>query len=237
LIVVLLGAGPGCSLLDNRASLFSDGPAAPPDAAADLLSAVDLAARQDQALKTDLEIYPPQQEAGACPPACVNGCVDGVCVLDCTAGCACPKGQSCKIECKADSCSGTIDCSAGKSCVINCSENACNFPIDCGGAACTVACFKGSCNDPILCGAGGCKITCSDHSCQNLINCDKGRCEILCSGSSCRGHVDCSKACACSLSCNNWSCNKYKVKCPAGCSYTYSSGCSANSKYPWCDRC
>ncbi len=237
LIVGLFLFPAACTLLDTHAALFTDGSQLEPDLSPDFTPGPDLVSSADQVYHFDREIYPPQSDSGPCPTACINGCADGVCQLDCAKGCTCPPGYTCKVECKGGSCQKSIDCSKAKACVISCDQNACNLPIDCGGASCTIGCFKSSCNGPILCGTGGCKVTCSDKSCQNLIRCEKGPCDILCSDFSCYGNMECAQACACSLSCSYTSCIKIKIKCPPGCNYLWSDGCTDSTKKPGCNKC
>ena len=121
-------------------------------------------------------------DASLCPLGCSNGtCVDGVCVIDCSATMAC---QS------------EVACPANLPCRIVCGDRACAKKINCGMAtSCEVQCTgEASCQDEITCNANRCDIDCTGaSSCKRRTKCNGAcACDVTCTGiGSCAEPADC----------------------------------------------
>lgn len=126
------------------------------------------------------------RDADLCPQGCTNGtCVDGVCVIDCTADGSCQDDFTCppNIPCRVE-CGGRYSC---------------DHKIFCGlASACTVVCSGAfACKDEIVCNANRCDVTCSgEDSCLKRVKCASScACDVRCPGiDSCGETNDCPDA-------------------------------------------
>ena len=118
----------------------------------------------------------PAPPGGSCPPECTGGCLNNVCIVDCsltsscgTADIVCPPNFTCEVECSGDSSCSTasIYCPANYSCSLSCtSVNSCSMTtINCPvSAPCEVFCSgpSSSCSATLqLCGLGNCEAVCT----------------------------------------------------------------------------
>lgn len=115
---------------------------------------------------------------GTCPAICDNGCLGGVCHIECEslaecedAAITCPVGYDCVVDCLAEQniCrDAVIDCPAQQSCTVNCGDisHTCQRAvINCGNGPCAVMCQGGGdvCDKTVLnCGLNSCSIDCPD---------------------------------------------------------------------------
>lgn len=124
-----------------------------------------------------------------CQQGCSKGtCIDGVCVIDCSAdgSCpndvACPANLPCRVICGDSSCAKKINCTMATSCDIRCQgQNACGDEIQCSAGECDVACTgAGSCKRRTKCaGSCACDVTCSGPmSCMEASECPAMTCRI-----------------------------------------------------------
>jgi hypothetical protein len=124
-----------------------------------------------------------------CSQGCSNGsCVDGVCVIDCSA---------------PNACQNDINCPANLPCRVVCGDNACAKPIKCGSStSCEVQCIGDhACGDEIQCNSQRCDVDCSGpSSCERRTRClGSCACDVSCSGGgSCPEPSEC-PASACKL--------------------------------------
>lgn len=117
-----------------------------------------------------------------CQQGCTKGtCIDGVCVMDCSA---------------AGSCMNDVICPANLPCRVLCGDNACAKHINCSmSSSCDVRCTgQMACGDEIQCPAGECDVVCSGlSSCKRRTKCDMScACDVTCSGP-----MSCMEASAC----------------------------------------
>ena len=126
-----------------------------------------------------------------CEMGCTTGsCVDGVCVLDCSA---------------PDSCRSDIYCRPNLPCKVVCGDRACEKKVICDDAtSCEVVCSgTDACADEILCSADRpCTVSCSGAgSCDKRIKCKEScACDVSCTGlGSCGETPECPQATGCQL--------------------------------------
>ena len=119
-----------------------------------------------------------------CALGCSRGtCVDGVCVIDCSAPDSCQSvdircepNLPCRVECGDRACAKKVLCEDATSCEVVCSGvDACSEEIQCGiDRPCNVSCTgERSCKKKIKCGeACACDATCSGAlSCAEVPEC------------------------------------------------------------------
>jgi hypothetical protein len=110
-----------------------------------------------------------------CQQNCTKGsCVDGVCVIDCSAtgSCdetdvVCPASVPCRVVCGAMSCTHKVNCGLSTSCEVQCNGDF-------------------SCQDEIICNANRCDVDCiGTSSCKRRVKCSNAcACDVTCTGAS-----------------------------------------------------
>lgn len=120
-----------------------------------------------------------------CEQGCNSGtCVDGVCVIDCSAPGACPND---------------VTCPANLPCRVVCGDGSCGHKINCGmSTSCQVQCNgDSSCQDEIQCNANRCDVDCiGPNSCKRRTKCNSScACDVSCIGTgSCMEASECPAA-------------------------------------------
>ena len=114
----------------------------------------------------------PDAASNLCQLGCSNGtCVDGVCVIDCSA---------------PNACQADVLCPANLPCRVVCGDHACTRPIKCGLAtSCEVRCLGDfACQDEIQCNANRCDVDCTGaSSCERRTRCSSScACDVRCIG-------------------------------------------------------
>lgn len=124
-----------------------------------------------------------------CQQGCSKGtCVDGVCVIDCSADGSCPNDVSCpanlpcRVLCGDSACGHKVLCSMSTSCEVRCTgTNACADEIQCPAGECDVVCSgSGSCKRRTKCGNScACDVSCSGPlSCMEASECPEPTCRV-----------------------------------------------------------
>lgn len=158
-------------------------PGAP--ACREMQAAIDATA----ATQEDASTIGPSDASDLCVQGCPRGtCIDGVCVIDCTAtgSCpndvACPANLPCRVLCGDGACGNKISCNLASSCEILCTgTNACSDEIHCMDVPCDVTCSgTGSCKKRIRCASScGCDVTCTGSgSCAEVSECPMASCRV-----------------------------------------------------------
>jgi hypothetical protein len=125
-----------------------------------------------------------------CLQACTNGtCVEGVCVIDCSATSACnttdvwcPAGVPCRVVCGASACTHKVQCGLSTSCAVQCNGDlSCQDEIICNTNRCDVDCIgAGSCKRRTKCSTScACDVTCTGtNTCLEVAECPASTCRL-----------------------------------------------------------
>ena len=124
-----------------------------------------------------------------CALGCSMGsCVDGVCVIDCSAAGACqnevhcPANLPCRVVCGDNACAKPIKCDMALSCEVRCvGDHACGDEIQCNGRRCDVECSgPSSCEKRTRCaGSCACDVRCTGvGSCIEPSECPASTCKL-----------------------------------------------------------
>jgi hypothetical protein len=124
-----------------------------------------------------------------CELGCTKGsCIDGVCVIDCSApdSCTnditCPANLPCRVVCGTRACQGKIFCSLATTCQVQCNgDYACKDEIHCNSNRCDVDCIgASSCEKRTRCAnACACDVSCiGSNSCREVSECPESACRI-----------------------------------------------------------
>jgi hypothetical protein len=124
-----------------------------------------------------------------CQLGCTKGtCVDGACVIDCSApdSCngadiKCAPNLPCRVICGERSCEKKIFCDNATSCEVQCTgDNSCRDEIVCNANRCDVDCIgAGSCKKTKCSGSCACDVTCSGlGSCTDPNECPESTCRL-----------------------------------------------------------
>jgi hypothetical protein len=125
-----------------------------------------------------------------CQQNCTKGtCVDGVCVIDCSAPGACitvdvvcAPSVPCRVVCGTGSCTHKVNCGLSTSCEVQCNGDfSCQDEILCNANRCDVDCIgTSSCKRRAKCsGSCACDVTCTgSSSCNEVAECPASSCRL-----------------------------------------------------------
>jgi hypothetical protein len=131
----------------------------------------------------------PHDAPNLCQLGCANGtCIDGVCVIDCSATSACqnddvtcPPGLPCRVICGHSACTKKVRCGQASSCEVRCNgDNSCSDEVVCGVNRCAVHCVGvGACKKTTCKQACACDVSCiGPSSCVDLSECSAPTCRL-----------------------------------------------------------
>jgi hypothetical protein len=146
-------------------------------------------AGEDRDAMIDAAVSTMPDALSLCEQGCPNGtCVDGVCVIDCSAPGACPNdvvcpaNLPCRVVCGQGSCGHKVNCSLSTSCEVQCNgDNSCADEIICGVNRCDVDCIgASSCKRRTKCSmACACDVSCiGTGSCVEASECPASTCKL-----------------------------------------------------------